>query len=115
MNREPLLVIELSKSRDHHAVLLACVAGGMLGRASDGFGHSRSRLRYQNKSIRARNPASYAGYCTAYASVSSLVKFLIIYVRTDEMCSGHSRLKRVPSFVPKRLSSLFNGLNTVKT
>ena len=24
--------------------------------------HSRSRLRYQNKSTRARNPASYAGY-----------------------------------------------------
>ena len=26
------------------------------------FRHSRSRLRYQNKSSRARNPASYAGY-----------------------------------------------------
>ena len=25
------------------------------------LGHSRSRLRYQNKSTRARNPASYAG------------------------------------------------------
>ena len=57
---------------------LACVAGGMRERASEEFAsgevdsspilsrlrHSRSRLRYQNKSIRARNPASYAGYRT---------------------------------------------------
>ena len=28
--------------------------------------HSRSRLRYQNKSTRARNPASYAGYAIQY-------------------------------------------------
>ena len=64
---------------------LACVAGGMRERASKDreefasgeaaseiqldsspilsrLHHSRSRLRYQNKSTRTRNSASYAGY-----------------------------------------------------
>ena len=66
---------------------VACVAGGVRERGSDGgaaifprghregfreqldsspilsrLRHSRSRLRYQSKSTRTRNPASYAGY-----------------------------------------------------
>ena len=53
---------------------LACLAGGIRERASGGRAaiielsilsrllHSRSPLRYENKSSRARNPASYAGY-----------------------------------------------------
>ena len=40
--------------------------------------HSRSRLRYQNKSTRVRNPASYAGYVIKMRVIG---KFIVMQIK----------------------------------